>query len=127
MDYLSYQWSILYGLYMYLIFQIMFLSRFGSINTTFTSLDIFIIAVGIISVIIAMYFANKLGSGRAWLLVPFLIALPFSYIGILSGGLFGIVGILIGGLLPFAVLLPLGYWLVKKFIKEERAAQGQPG
>lgn len=120
--YLAYPWSLLFGLYMYLLFQLMFILRFGRINTDVNSLDLYILVVGIASVLMLMYFARKLTARRVFLCIPFLIALPFSYIGALGGGLLGGVGVLIFGLVPFAIALPVGYWLINRSNKPSTPA-----
>jgi len=125
--YLAYPWALVFGFYYYIIFQLVYLARFGDLNLSWNFVDVFLPAVGIISVAMFIYFAKKIPERRGLFFIPFFIALPLSMLGALGGGLLGPLGVLIFGLLPFAVLLPLGYWLVKKFIKEERAAQGQPG
>jgi len=113
-NYFSYPWSILYGLYMYVIFHILFLVRFGRINVEVNSSDIFIVLVGIFSVVLLMYFGNKVGDKKKLLLIPFVIAIPFSYMGALGGGLLGPIGMLVFGILPFLITLPIGYVFLKK-------------
>lgn len=113
-NYSSYPWAVLYGFYLYLIFQTVFLFRFGRINTDVNILDLFIVLVGVLSVALFMYFGNKVGDKRKWLFIPFVIAVPFSYIGMLGGGLLGPVGILLYGMIPFLITLPIGYVFLKK-------------
>lgn len=111
---LSYTWSLVYGLYFYLLFQVMFYLRLGRLNLTFESLDIMLWVVGVASVALTVYFAKKLERGRAFLWIPFLLALPFSYVGALGGGLLGAVGIIVFGLVPFVIALPIGYLLIRR-------------
>ena len=73
-----------------------------------------IVLVGVASVLLLIYFARKLERGRGWLFVPFLIALPFAYVGALAGGLLGYVGVVIFGLIPFIITLSIGYWIIKR-------------
>jgi len=113
-NYTSYPWAVLYGFYFYIIFQIVFLLRFGSINMNVSVLDAFLVLNGILSVLMLMWFANKLPRKKGFLFIPFGIALPFSMIGALGGGLLGWIGILIGGLVPFVIAIPIGYFLIKK-------------
>lgn len=110
----SYVWAIPFGLYYYVIFQLVYLARFGSLNMSFNVLDVSLLALGILSMVMLLYFANKLG-GWKMLVIPLLIAFPFSAFGALSGGLHGVLGVLLFGLVPFAITLPIGYWLIKKF------------
>ena len=114
-NYTSYPWALLWGFYYYLVFQLIFLVRFGSLNISFSSIDRALPVIGILSVVLLMYFADKLQRGKGLLFIPFLIALPFSVFGALGGGLLGAVGMLIFGLVPFVIALPIGYWLIKKF------------
>jgi len=113
-NYFSYPWAILYGLYFYLIFHVLFLFRFGRFNTDMSVVDLFIVLVGIMSVLLLMYFAKKVGEKKKLLFIPFVIAIPFSYIGALGGGLLGPVGVLVFGMIPFLITLPIGYALLKK-------------
>jgi len=112
--FLSYPWAILFGLYMYIAFQVMYLIRFGSLNMEVQFIDLSILVVGILSVMIYVYFARKLTTKRRLLFVAFLIAVPFGYIGALGGGLLGFIGTIVFGIVPFAILIPLGYWIAKK-------------
>jgi len=113
--FLSYRWALAYGLYFYILFQLVFIVRFGMVNLNVSVADVALYVVGVVSVILCQYFSRKLRS-RKWLMaVPFVVALPFSFSGALSGGLFGWLGIVIFGIVPFAVALPLGYWLIKRF------------
>jgi hypothetical protein len=111
----TYPFSILYGAYFYLIFQLMFVTRFGGINMHFTVLDIFIWLVGVASIAGLMYFMGKLGGRKHLMWIPFVIAVPLGFIGALGGGLLGIFGLLVFGLLPFALILPAGYWLIGRY------------
>ena len=113
--YFSYPWAFPFGLYFYVLFQIMYAMRFGNINTNYSILDLFIWAVGIGSVLMLMYFMRKLEHKRTLMLIPFAIALPLSYVAALGGGLLGTLGVLFFGLVPFAAILALGYWLINKF------------
>lgn len=97
-----------------MLFQIIYFSRFGQFNLEFSSADASLVAVGIISVLFLMYFADKLRSRRGLLFIPFLIALPFAAVGALGGGLLGIAGVLIFGTAPFLIALSIGYWLLKR-------------
>lgn len=115
--YLAYPWSLLFGFYYYVLFQFIYLLRFGSFNTRVSYLDAFLVAVGIISVLIFMFFAKKLIRKRGLLLIPFVLAVPFSAFGALGGGLLGFLGILIFGLVPFFAIPPLGYWIIKRFVE----------
>ena len=111
--FLSYAWAPIYGLYLYVLFQILFLMRFGELNMSFSLLDLAIIFVGILSVVLLLYFMRKLTHKRLLMIIPFLIAIPFGYIGALGGGLLGAAGVLVFGLVPFAVLTPLGYAVIR--------------
>ena len=115
----SYVWAIAYGLYYYALFQLLFLLRFGTLNFTFTLADLGLWAVGIGSVWMGAYFCNKLRRGKAFLVIPFLVAIPFSVVGTLGGGLLGMLGILLFGLIPFAALLPIGYGITRYFVAQE--------
>ena len=117
----AYLWATVYGAYLYLLFQIMFFARFGRINTQVSVLDLFIWVVGIVSVLILMFFMRKLPTRKALMFVPFVIALPFGYVGTMGGGLIGPLGMLILGTIPFAVILAIGFGVVRLFVKVPRA------
>ncbi len=114
-NYLAYPLALVYGLYFYALFQLSFLVRFGSLNTSFNILDFGSVLVGIISVVILLYFMRKLTRGRGFMLIPFLLMVPFSYLGALGGGLLGVLGIVAFGTIPFAVGLSVGYFAIKRF------------
>ena len=107
-----------YGIYMYLLFHLTYWARFGRINTSFSYMDLFIVLVGVLSVWIFIFFSKRLKKRRMWLWAPFILAVPFGYLGSLGGGLIGPLGILIFGLIPFGLLIPIGYWLIKKSYKK---------
>lgn len=108
-DHLSYPWALIYGLYFYVLFQAVFFVRFGTINTAMSTLDLSIIAVGILSVLLLMFFMRKLGREGKFMLIPFVVAIPFAYVGALGGGLLGHIGILVYGAVPFIAILSIGY------------------
>ena len=114
-NYLAYPLALVYGLYFYALFQLSFLVRFGSLNTSFNILDFGSVLVGIISVVILLYFMRKLTRGRGFMLIPFLLMVPFSYLGALGGGLLGMLGIVAFGTIPFAGGLSVGYFAIKRF------------
>ncbi len=58
---------------------------------------------------------RKLTRRRGFMLIPFLLMVPFSYFGALGGGLLGMLGIVAFGTIPFAVGLPVGYFAIKRF------------
>jgi len=101
----------------------MYVIQFGSLNTEFSLPDFFIVFVGIVSVWMLMYFMRRLPRMRTVMFIPFVVALPFGYIGTLGGGLLGVIGILLGGLVPFAVILSIGYWLIKHFATRTSATR----
>ena len=109
--------TLFYGLYFYLLFHIAYFLRFGRINNFVSYLDIFIVAVGGLSVYLLQHFSDKLKKGKRLLFAPFLLAIPFAYAGTLGGGLFGPLGILVFGAIPFVLLLPVGYVIIRRFIK----------
>lgn len=122
--YLSYPWAFVCGFYYYIIFQLVYFARFGALNTTWSFADVFLPVVGVVSLLMFIFFAKRIGRRRELFFIPFLIALPFSVLGALGGGLLGFLGVLIFGILPFFIILPLGFWLVKKFARaEERAVE----
>ena len=105
----------IYGLYLYILQQILFFFRFGKLNTDFNRLDFYLIVVGIASIFLYSYFVRKSESVRRKraLQIAFVIAVPFSVFGSLMGGLLGGVGILIFGLVPFLVILLLTHLLFR--------------
>ena len=110
-------WAFLYGFYFYLLFQAMFVYRFGHLNISFGVLDAFIVLVGILSVLLLFYFLKKLPRGRRWLLAVFFVTVPFAYIGALGGGLLGALGLVVFGMVPFLVTPPLAYWVVARVMR----------
>lgn len=114
-NYPAYPLALVYGLYFYALFQLSFLVRFGSLNTSFNILDFGSVLVGIISVVLLLYFMRKLTRGQGFMLIPFLLMVPFSYLGALGGGLLGMLGIVAFGTIPFAVGLSVGYFAIKRF------------
>lgn len=114
----SYPWALAYGAYFYVLFQLVYLVRFGSFNMDVNVFDMSLYGVGVVSVLILLYFAHKLTRGRGYLLFPFVLAAGASVVTTLGGGLLGFVGAVLFGLIPFAVILPLGYWVITKFTQQ---------
>lgn len=97
---------VVYGLYLYVLHQIVFFVRFGALNTTLSISDLFLIGVGILSILLYVYFArNSHTTRKNALRAAFVLSIPFSFFGTLAGGLLGNVGILIYGLIPSIVCL----------------------
>lgn len=113
----QYPWVLLLGVYMYVVFQVVFFLQFGSFNFGFDVIDLGIYIVGLVSVLVAQFFMRKLPRKKLLMLIPFVIALPFGYIGSLGGGLLGIIGMVIFGTIPFLVILPIGYVILKVVLK----------
>jgi hypothetical protein len=124
--FLSYRSAVLFGFYYYLVFQFIYLLRFGSLNFSVGLLDIVLPVIGTFSVLFLVFFAKKLPARQELLLVPFFLALPFSIIGSLLGGLLGPIGTIFLGLLPFAITLALGYWLIKRLLAAPTVDPGIP-
>lgn len=115
---LSYPFSILYGLYFYLLFHIVFVIRFGRINPAVSHLDLGIIVVGVLSSLALLFYVRKLPEGkRLLMLIPFAIAVPLAYLTTLMGGLLGLPGIMIFGVVPFVIALPIGHWMITRFVR----------
>ena len=111
---LSYPWALAFGLYYYFLFQLIYLVRFGSVNTTLSIADGALSIVGLGSVLFAQYLTRRLADRRALMAIPFALALPFSLFGALGGGLLGPLAVAIYGLAPFAIALPLGFWIIER-------------
>ena len=109
----SYPWAFVYGLYFYVLFQVMYLVRFGSFNLSVSTTDLGLVIVGIGSVLMLMYTTRKLAHGKRLLLISFFLALPIAYVGALSGGLIGLPGVIIYGLTPFVIFLLIGYFCIQ--------------
>ena len=103
------------GLYLYALHQIVFLVRFGGLNTRFSVLDLFLIVVGILSILLYIYFARGSSAKRKIALrAAFMLSIPFSFAGTLAGGLLGGLGIFIYGLIPCVVCLSITHLLFKR-------------
>ena len=112
----NYLWSPVLALYYYLTFEIVYLKRFGEFNWQFDIYFLGLLIIGFLSVLLVQYYARRLGA-RSWLiLLPFIVALPLSVIASLGGGLLGLFGLIAFGLLPFVIIVPLGYKLIRRLI-----------
>lgn len=111
----SYPWALAYGVYFYVLFQLVFFVRFGSLNTAPNIFDISLYIVGVLSVAMFLHFSGKLSHNSGYLWIPFVLAVCASVITTLGGGLLGFLGAVIFGLIPFALFLPLGYWIIARF------------
>lgn len=116
--YSTYPCAFLYGFYFYLLFQVVHVARFGAPNWHVSINDLALYLVGTISVIFLMHLMRKLTNFHVLMLIPFLVALPFAYAGALGGGLLGFFGAFALGLLPFIVILPIGFTVVKRSIDQ---------
>lgn len=125
--YVTYPLALVWGLYYYLIFQLIYLVRFGAFNASFSTIDIFLYVNGVLSVTLYVYFGQKSGGKWGLLCIPFVIALPVSLVGSLGGGLLGPVGTVIFGLVPFVIALPVGSWLINKFAGSNAAMSPESG
>lgn len=115
----SYYRAPLLGLYFYILFQIIFLLRFGRINTQVHILDLGLVIIGISSVLLYTFFANKLTQHKHLLIIPFLLALSFSYLGTLGGGLIHPLALLVFGLIPFGIAISAGYFIIVYFTNKK--------
>ena len=112
----NYLWSPVFALYYYLTFQLVHLKRFGEFNWRFDVYFLGLLVIGFLSILLMQYYGRRLGA-KSWLiLVPFIIALPLSVMASLGGGLLGVFGLLAFGLLPFVIIVPLGYKLIRRLI-----------
>lgn len=116
-----YYTAIVYGLYMYLLYQAIAFLRFrefiGSCpECNFGTMDeiSFLLfnhgspyIIGVLSVLLLYYFAKKYNVEPKKLLRNFIIAIPFSFVFSLMGGLLGYSGLLVFGVLPFIITLSL--------------------
>jgi hypothetical protein len=85
-------------------------------NTSFNTLDVSLIVIGIASAAMLLFLMRRMTGGKAFMLIPFVIAAIVAYVVALGGGLiFGILGVVVAGLVPFAIALPLGYWIIMRF------------
>jgi len=118
----AYPWALAYGVYMYVLFQAMFYLQFRVFNLSVDLIDIGIYVVGVGSVALLFFFIHKLPRKRWLMMIPFIVALPFGYIGTLGGGLLGILGMVAFGLIPFAVVLSIGYFIIKWTLSRGQSA-----
>ncbi len=115
--FLAYPWAFLYGLYFYILFQLVFLVRFGHIMTNVSVADLGLYVVGVGSVLFCQYLTRKLEGHEFGMAIAFIIALPFAFVLSFFGGLFGILGVIVAGLIPFAITLSVGYWVLTPSVK----------
>ena len=107
--------ALLYGAYMYFLYQLIGFIRFGSILFSCPECDLdrrgeilFLITnhglpylIGVLSVVLLFYFARNYKIPDSKLLISFLVAVPFSFFFSLMGGLLGFGVALVIGVLPF--------------------------
>lgn len=110
--YLAYPWALLYGIDYYLLFQIVNFVRFDRFNWSFSILEFMLYVVGVASVLLTLFLYKKLEGKLGALIGLYLLATPFSYIGALMGGLIGAPGILIFGMVPYVVVLGVGFFIL---------------
>ncbi len=115
--FLAYPWALLYGLYFYVLFQIVFLIRFGHVNGGVGMGEIALYAVGLGSVLFCQWLTKKHPGHELAMTVAFVLATPFAFFGALLGGLFGALGVFLLGIIPFLVILSLGYVLIRWFTR----------
>jgi len=117
---ISYPAVILYGSYMYIIYQLTFLVRFGRFLSTTESLILNHFGpylLGAISVLLLRSYLKKYSDARKHLYISFAIAIPFSFTFSLGGGLLGFPGIITFGLAPFFIALATGSFLARRLTK----------
>ena len=110
----NYAYPLILGLYPYLLFQLIALLGSGKIILFSSYLDLFLVVVGILSVVALFYFLNKFPKSQRTTLISFFAAVPFSLFLMLLGGLLCWLGILIYGLFPFVVALFISYLISRK-------------
>lgn len=105
---------------LYLLHQLLFLSRFGRLNPQLTLTDLGLFIVSAIAVWFFVRTLTQLSStrSRTALSTAFVISLLLSVITSLAGGLLGIIGVIIFGLLPFGIILVPTTWILRKRGKE---------
>ena len=109
---LSYPLALIWGLYFYLLFQLVFWVRFGHVNGSFDEGTFALYLVGVGSILLCQYLSRRRPGHELGMTVAFVVGVPFAFIGALFGGLFGAFGVVLLGLVPFAIALPLGHWVI---------------
>ena len=107
----SFAWALVAGLLSIIAQVVVFYVRFGFFNTqaSFANYVSFFLA-GTLGGSILIYFLNRESSpwGRGIVLIAFLLASPLALIMMLTGGLFGPIGVLIAPQIPWALFTWLG-------------------
>ncbi len=117
----SYIWALGVGLLLVVLNLLLFLFRFGDMNTEAPLTDYLVIflAGGVIGAAL-VYFLRRSETKSIFnaTLTAFVIGLPFAMFGTMFGGIVGWIGILLLGISPAVFLIGLGYYLSRAFARK---------
>ena len=109
---IPYWWSLPIG-FVYPILQVMiYLFRFGKLNTLASPLDYLIYFIaGVTGALLLIFFLRRSRKrmGRWVILGTYLLAAPLALAGMVGGGLLGPIGVILFSLVPWALFIWLGY------------------
>ncbi len=117
----SYLWALATGLGFPILQVLIFLLRFGSLNTDSPVTDtiFFFIAGALIGLVLiaALRRCESVGAYRATL-VGFAIGIPFVLFGMVMGGLMGPLGSIFLGVSPGVFFIAIGYFIGRVFFRK---------
>lgn len=114
--YFHYLLAFVYGIYFFLLQEVIFFIRFGRFNTNLSWEDASLYVIGVASMLLVFYFLHKLKtqSSKRLLILSFCIAVALSLITSLFGGLLGVYGSIAYGIAPFIIILTTGYLVFRQ-------------
>ena len=117
----SFLWALAVGVAFPLLQVIIFLIRFGRLDTQAPPADYLLFFLGgAFAGVGLIYFLRRSqtrGTFRA-VIVAFIISVPFALFGMVMGGMIGLVGALILGVSPSIFITAVGYFAGRAFSKK---------
>ncbi len=117
----SFFWALAVGLLFPVLQVVIFLIRFGRLDTEAPITDylLFFLAGSLIGVAL-IYFLRRSETQSVFnaTLVAFIISLPFALFGMVVGGVVGVVGIFLLGVSPAVFITGVGYFIGRAFAKK---------
>jgi hypothetical protein len=109
---MSYWWSLPIGLVYPVVQVLIYLYRFGQLNTLASPLDyLMYFAAGLAGALLLIFFLrrSRKRAGRWVIVAAYLLAAPLAVAGMVGGGLLGPVGVILFSFVPWAVFMWIGY------------------